>query len=790
MDGAISSLYRALCPYVTDCEVAQTTPPVVATASATQPARAALGAASSTPAAPPSATIDSTPSPQTTIVKQYITQPIVERIIQSPPFASGLVLGASTDWTSSQLADLQSQINSLKTQVFGVQSPGSYNVGFPASGGYTNNIALTQRIDQPTAAYFVATSSSVASLFNGGLLSLASSTIGSGTQTGGLTISGGATTTGTLMLTRPAGGVLWGLPSTGDADGTAWNFTLGNYGFSNGPAEQPTYNDMVVAYGFNILGPNVAVDATKPAWWESWENKYYTGGQFKIERHWSILPVGGSEKRWMSAVIPLVAGAAGSRLDFTVETVGFFGFNDGVEKMAFRAGTGGGANILDFPTYGYLRFAVNNSIIGQQQNAAGSAYLDLPYIDAGNVLHAKQPLYVVGPRADTGATFPGTFATFQMTSANSGDTLINISGPAVTGSLSDYAAVASPTTGLVHSIQNNSTAATANAQVSINTYGYTGAGGDPFISFSVLGQAGWAAGIDNSDGKKFKILSSTILGTNDRFVIDGNGNVGIGTTSPGTFKLQVKGDIGPDANNTYVLGSASLAWGCLYYNASVLGTCPSDQRLKDNVADLSFGSDPLSQVAGLRLGTFSYKSAPGSTYSGLVAQEVETVAPELVVTDASTTMKAVKYGDIQWLLIAAVQQLITKVNELADAVAAFADHFTTKELTFTRATGDEIDVKRTITDTLCVRDTAGATCISRTQLDALLQQAGQSPAAAPTVPAPASPTTDEQTTDATVIGSSAPPVIDSPPLAPEEQQELEAGAPTVLDTAGSTEPAP
>ena len=182
------------------------------------------------------------------------------------------------------------------------------------------------------------------------------------------------------------------------------------------------------------------------------------------------------------------------------------------------------------------------------------------------------------------------------------------------------------------------------------------------------------------------------------------GNVGIGTTSPTTFKLQVKGDVGPDANNTYVLGSASLAWGCLYYNASVLGTCPSDQRLKDNIADLSFGTDPLAQIAGLRLRTFSYKSAPGSTYSGLVAQEVETVAPELVVTDASTTMKSVKYGDIQWLMLAALQKLIAKVTELADTVASFADHFTTKELTFTRATGDELHVNKLCVGSVCVTE--------------------------------------------------------------------------------------
>ncbi|MEY2665093.1 MAG: hypothetical protein RLZZ480_198, partial [Candidatus Parcubacteria bacterium] len=42
----------------------------------------------------------------------------------------------------------------------------------------------------------------------------------------------------------------------------------------------------------------------------------------------------------------------------------------------------------------------------------------------------------------------------------------------------------------------------------------------------------WTMGIDYSDGAKFKISSSSALGTNDRFVIDGRGRVGIGTASP------------------------------------------------------------------------------------------------------------------------------------------------------------------------------------------------------------------------------------------------------------------
>jgi hypothetical protein len=46
--------------------------------------------------------------------------------------------------------------------------------------------------------------------------------------------------------------------------------------------------------------------------------------------------------------------------------------------------------------------------------------------------------------------------------------------------------------------------------------------------------------------------------------IDSSGNVGIGTTSPSSFKLQVAGNAGPDADNSYDLGSSSLRWKDIY----------------------------------------------------------------------------------------------------------------------------------------------------------------------------------------------------------------------------------
>ena len=76
--------------------------------------------------------------------------------------------------------------------------------------------------------------------------------------------------------------------------------------------------------------------------------------------------------------------------------------------------------------------------------------------------------------------------------------------------------------------------------------------GDPMMRFNIDNVGAWTIGADNTDSDKFKISGlSSVLGTNDRLVIDTSGNVGIGHSSP-EVKLQVMG-------NTTISGSDASA---------------------------------------------------------------------------------------------------------------------------------------------------------------------------------------------------------------------------------------
>jgi hypothetical protein len=87
----------------------------------------------------------------------------------------------------------------------------------------------------------------------------------------------------------------------------------------------------------------------------------------------------------------------------------------------------------------------------------------------------------------------------------------------------------------------------------------------------------------------------------------------------------------------------------------------SDVRLKDNIEVIA---DPLDKVLKLRGVTFTRKDLDDNkTHMGVIAQEVEEVIPEVVIT-GEDGIKTVAYGNMVGLLIEAVKELTTQNKEL------------------------------------------------------------------------------------------------------------------------------
>jgi hypothetical protein len=129
----------------------------------------------------------------------------------------------------------------------------------------------------------------------------------------------------------------------------------------------------------------------------------------------------------------------------------------------------------------------------------------------------------------------------------------------------------------------------------------------------------------------------------DRLNIDTNGNVGIGTRNPGTYKLRVQGTVCFDTNND---GTCDYTW--------------SDIAMKENLSDLQ---NALGTIQKLHPVEFNFKQTeefkdfylPTTRQMGLIAQEVEPILPQ-VVSDTISGYKIIKYEKLVPLLIAGIQE--------------------------------------------------------------------------------------------------------------------------------------
>jgi hypothetical protein len=141
-----------------------------------------------------------------------------------------------------------------------------------------------------------------------------------------------------------------------------------------------------------------------------------------------------------------------------------------------------------------------------------------------------------------------------------------------------------------------------------------------------------------------------LTGNAERVRIDSLGRVGIGTNKPG-FALDVAG---------VVRASGFVG--------------PSDARLKTNVGRLFHVLEKLEKVRGV---SFDWKAvsreAPDRRQIGVIAQELETVFPELV-TRSADGYRAVDYGRLTAVLLEGIKEVrgesAARMNSLQDQAAA------------------------------------------------------------------------------------------------------------------------
>jgi hypothetical protein len=125
-----------------------------------------------------------------------------------------------------------------------------------------------------------------------------------------------------------------------------------------------------------------------------------------------------------------------------------------------------------------------------------------------------------------------------------------------------------------------------------------------------------------------------------------------------------------DSAYRFYVGQAGSGAGNIYAtNTSI--TAISDERLKENIKDLETG---LSEVMSLKPRRFDWKQGEGSdikNVAGFIAQEVETVLPDLIgnyLHEELDDAKSVRMGDMIPTLVKAIQEQQEQIDALQSEI--------------------------------------------------------------------------------------------------------------------------
>jgi hypothetical protein len=206
-------------------------------------------------------------------------------------------------------------------------------------------------------------------------------------------------------------------------------------------------------------------------------------------------------------------------------------------------------------------------------------------------------------------------------------------------------------------------------------------------SYVGLSATSAAGGIIAGPTFKFSTCDSGGGSVTERMRIDSSGNLLVGTTDSSIEtssstegvnilpdKINVARSAGVTANFNRIstdgnivqfrkdgstVGSISVTASATAYNTS------SDQRLKDNIVDAPSASDDIDAI---QVRSFDWKADGSHQKYGMVAQELQSVAPEAVSEgETEEDMMGVDYSKLVPMLVKEIQSLRARVAQLEGA---------------------------------------------------------------------------------------------------------------------------
>ncbi len=217
----------------------------------------------------------------------------------------------------------------------------------------------------------------------------------------------------------------------------------------------------------------------------------------------------------------------------------------------------------------------------------------------------------------------------------------------------------------------------------------------------INGSGNVGIGTNNPAARLHAVTNGTFVGVKGESV-DGEGVYGLSTGGPGVFGFSTtgKGVYGWSPNGTGVLGFSNFGFGveCMG-NGCYTGswTNCSDLRMKKDISPLKDAVSNLLNIRGVyyywRTDEFPEENFYPTRQIGVIAQEVEPLYPELVVTD-SKGYKSVDYTKLTPILLEAIKEQQHMIDEQTKkiisqnlAIQAFHERLLHVEKVVNRRTG-------------------------------------------------------------------------------------------------------
>ena len=350
---------------------------------------------------------------------------------------------------------------------------------------------------------------------------------------------------------------------------------------------------------------------------------------------------------------------------------GVFAADNNATKLSFQTATSGtAAETMQLSGAGHLD--VTGDITGSTINADGDTSAD---DNAAMGYTAAEGLILTGQGSTNDVTIKND-ADADVIEIPTGTTNVTVAGTLGTGGAITSGA------GLVIADAGNIGSASDTDAISIASDGAIVMSGATVTVSGALGVSG-----ETTLSTHLNMPDSAIikLGTGDDLQIQHDGSNSI-IADTGTGDLLIKGDniqlLSNSTGETYLDATLNGAVRLLYDNAVKLATVTggvnvtgtltattnvtvsSDIRLKSNIETIDSALDKVKAMRGVY---FDRHDDEATRAVGVIAQEMQEVMPEVVVTDDTEDKHlSVAYGNLVGVLIEAVKELSDKVEELED----------------------------------------------------------------------------------------------------------------------------